>query len=192
MRVTKPSIFSTPSYAQRQCFDEPGRWRPGSDTHGPRNHRQFLHTFTRFGHDAQMSGGTLLIDIAGANTGQFSVLDVLGTANLNGILDPVLVNGFIPTKGERFIFLDYGSHFGAFSSIQNAIFDNGMEKWSVTYTHNDAILRVLPAHANVPDQGSTLLLLTLSLLGLMNVSAWLAAQTRGMRMGNLLLFAMTP
>ena len=31
----------------------------------------------------QMSGSTLLIDIAGPNTGQFSVLDVLGNANIN-------------------------------------------------------------------------------------------------------------
>ena len=69
-----------------------------------------------------MSGGTLLIDIAGANTGQFSVLDVLGNANLNGFLHPVLLNGFIPTIGESFTFMDYASLTGAFSSIQNAGF----------------------------------------------------------------------
>ena len=39
----------------------------------------------------QMSGSTLQIEIAGPNTGQFSVLDVLGNAtiNPNGLLDPV-------------------------------------------------------------------------------------------------------
>ena len=52
----------------------------------------------------QMSSSTLLIDIAGPNTGQFSVLDVLGNAtiNPNGLLDPVLQNGFVPMVGELF------------------------------------------------------------------------------------------
>jgi autotransporter-associated beta strand protein len=111
----------------------------------------------------QMSGGTLLIDIAGSNTGQFSVLDVLGNANLNGFLHPVLLNGFTPTIGESFTFLDYASLTGAFSRIQNQVFNNGTERWLVTYLATDA---VLTATKNVPDHGSTLLLLTLSLLGL--------------------------
>ena len=112
---------------------------------------------------AQMSGGTLLIDIAGTSTGQFSVLNVLGNANLNGLLHPVLLNGFTPTVGESFTFLDYASLAGAFSGIQNQVFDNGMERWVVTYQPTDA---VLTATKNVPDGGSTLLLLTLSFLGL--------------------------
>ncbi len=111
----------------------------------------------------QASNGRLLIDIAGASNGQFSVLDVLGNANLNGFLQPVLLNGFTPTIGESFTFLDYASVTGAFSGIQNQVFDNGMERWVVTYQGTDA---VLTATKNVPDQGSTLLLLTLSLLGL--------------------------
>jgi hypothetical protein len=55
----------------------------------------------------QGSSGRLLIDIAGPNTGQFSVLNVLGNANLNGALDPVLLNGFIPVVGESFTFMNY-------------------------------------------------------------------------------------
>jgi autotransporter-associated beta strand protein len=120
-------------------------------------------TLTVNGNYAQASNGTLLIDIAGANDGQFSVLDVLGNANLDGFLHPVLLNGFTPTIGESFTFLDYASLTGAFSSIQNQVFDNGMERWVVTYQATDA---VLTATRNVPDLGSTLLLLTLSLLGL--------------------------
>jgi len=54
---SKSNHKGKPSYAQRQCFDELGRWRPGSDTHGPRNDiDNFLHTFIRFGH-ATISGG---------------------------------------------------------------------------------------------------------------------------------------
>jgi hypothetical protein len=112
----------------------------------------------------QASNGTLLIDIAGPSTGEFSVLDILGNADLDGILHPVLLNGFIPTIGESFTFLDYTSVTGEFSRIQNQVFDNGMERWVVTYKATDA---VLTATKNVPDHSSTLLLLTLSLLGLM-------------------------
>jgi autotransporter-associated beta strand protein len=122
----------------------------------------------------QGSKGRLLIDIAGPNTGQFSVLDVLGNANLNGLLYPVLSN-FTPTIGESFTFLDYASLTGAFSGIQKQVFDHGLEQWSVTYQSTNAILTAeagpaIPtaeaAPANVPDRGSTLLLLTLSLFGL--------------------------
>jgi hypothetical protein len=71
---------------------------------------------------------------------------------------------------SSFTFLDYTARDGKFSSIQNQVFDNGMERWTVKYHHTDAILMVLPAHS-VPDQGSTLLLLTLSLLGLVGLSS---------------------
>jgi autotransporter-associated beta strand protein len=125
----------------------------------------------------QASNGRLLINIAGPN--QSSVLDVLGNANLNGFLHPVLLNGFTPTIGEYFIFLDYANLTGAFSRIQNQVFDHGMEQWSVIYQPTYAILTAesRPRHpgvrdlgvtvVTVPDQGSTFLLLTLSLLGLM-------------------------
>src|SRR4029077_15387200 len=116
----------------------------------------------------QMSGGTLLIDIAGANSGQFSVLDVLGSAELDGLLHPMLLNGFTPTIGESFTFLDYASLTGAFSGIQDAVFNDGTERWVVTYQATDA---VLTATKNVPDHSSTLLLLTLSLVGLVGLQA---------------------
>jgi hypothetical protein len=113
-----------------------------------------------------MKSATLLIDISGSNTSQFSVLDVLGTANLNGHLDPVLQNGFVPTVGESFSFMDYESVLGAFSSIKNLNFNNNTEHWAITYQPTFAVLTAEAGRANVPDQGSTLLLLTLSLLGL--------------------------
>ena len=109
-----------------------------------------------------LGSGRLLIDIAGTGAGQFSVLDVLDTANVHGFLDPVLQNGFIPSIGDQFTFLSYGSIFGAFR-FQNPVFDNGMERWVVSYGATDA---VLTATANTPDEASTLLLLTVSFLGL--------------------------
>ncbi len=65
------------------------------------------------------NNGGLLIDIAGANSGQFSLLDVLGSADLHGFLDPVLLDGFTPTIGQSFTFLDYASVTGAFSDIDD-------------------------------------------------------------------------
>jgi hypothetical protein len=106
---------------------------------------------------------TLMIQLAGAGDGQFSVLSVFETAFLNGTLEPVLLNGFTPTVGQTFAFLFYGSREGEFSRIANVNFDD--MHWSITYEDTMAILTVEAGHA-APDQGSTLLLLTLVLLGL--------------------------
>jgi autotransporter-associated beta strand protein len=115
-------------------------------------------------HDyTQAQFATLMIQIAGVSPDQFSVLNVLGNASLNGFLDPVLLNGFVPSIGDSFVFLNYASLSGEFSQIRHPIFDNGMLQWSVIYEANNAILTV---EQNVPDQGSTFLLLTLGLLGL--------------------------
>jgi hypothetical protein len=111
----------------------------------------------------QAQYATLMIQIAGVSPDQFSVLNVLGNANLNGFLDPLLLNGFVPTLGQTFTFLNYASLTGEFAGIRHRIFDNGMLQWSVIYEANHAILTV---EQHVPDQGSTFLLLTLGLLGL--------------------------
>src|SRR6266513_5360218 len=134
-----------------------GTIRPGGAPGAP-GVLTVVHNYT------QTQFATLMIQIAGTSTGQFSVLDVLGNANLNGNLDPVLLYGFVPTIGDSFTFLDYASFTGEFSHIQHQVFDNGMLQWSVIYENNDAILTVGPN--TIPDQGSTFLLLTLGLLGL--------------------------
>jgi len=66
------------------------------------------------GNYTQGSNGTLLIDILGTGAGQYSVLDVTGTATLDGTLDINFINGF--TAGS-FNFLDFGSLVGDFSSV---------------------------------------------------------------------------
>jgi autotransporter-associated beta strand protein len=119
-----------------------------------------------FANYTQAQYAHLMIQIAGASAGQFSVLDVLGTANLNGgHLDPVLLNGFVPTVGESFTFLNYGAVTGTLS-ILNANIDNLPEHWVVSYFPTDAILTVVAGNVPIPDQGSTFLLLALGLLGL--------------------------
>jgi hypothetical protein len=78
-----------------------GRISPGSA--GAPGVLTVVHNYT------QAQYATLMIQIAGMNAGQFSVLDVLGTANLSGQLDPVLLNGFVPTIGDSFTFLNAGT-----------------------------------------------------------------------------------
>ena len=118
-----------------------------------------VHNYT------QAQYATLIIQIADMGPDQFSVLDVMGNANLSGFLDPVLLNGFVPTIGDSFTFLNYASFTGEFSHIKHEIFDNGMLQWPVIYQNNNAILTVGPN--TIPDQGSAFLLLTLGLLGLL-------------------------
>jgi autotransporter-associated beta strand protein len=124
-------------------------------------------TLTITGGYSQQASATLMIDIAGSSLGQYSVLNGFGNASLRGFLDPVLLNGFIPTVGEQFIFLKYGSFFGSFSTIQNQTFNGGTEHWDVTYGSTSAILVAEAGPATTtPDSGSTMLLLTLSFVGL--------------------------
>jgi autotransporter-associated beta strand protein len=136
-----------------------GRVRPGGALGAP-------GMLSVTGNYTQTQYASLMIQIAGTSAGEFSVLNVLGNANLNGNLDPVLLNGFIPTIGESFIFLNYVSFTGAFSQIRNQVFDHGTKQWSVIYQNTYAMLTVEPHTPGVPDQGSTLLLLMLGLFGL--------------------------
>jgi autotransporter-associated beta strand protein len=133
-----------------------GTVRPGGALGAP-------GVLTVTGNYTQTQFATLMIQIAGVSAGEFSVLNVLGNANLNGFLDPVLLNGFVPTLGDSFVFLNYASLTGEFSHIKHRIFNDGMLQWSVIYEANHAILTV---EQHVPDHGSTFLLLSLGLLGL--------------------------
>jgi autotransporter-associated beta strand protein len=108
----------------------------------------------------------LMIQIAGVTTGQFSVLNVLGTANLSGRLDPVLLNGFVPTIDDSFTFSNAGAVNGTLFILDPNI-DNEPEHWEISYFPTYATLTVVAGNVHVPDQGSTFLLLTLGLLGLM-------------------------
>ena len=106
-----------------------------------------------------------MVQIAGESAGQFSVLDVLGNANLDGFLDRVLLNGFFPSVGDSFTFLNYGSVSGSlFIHIHDPNIDGLAEHWVVNYLPDHALLIVVPGNVSVPDQGSALFLMVLSLL----------------------------
>ena len=55
------------------------------------------------------TGSTLNIRLGGTGAGAFDVLDVTGTVNLGAgsVLDVSLFDGFTPTNGETFTFLDF-------------------------------------------------------------------------------------
>ena len=91
----------------------------------------------------QSPSATLTVQIGGADPGQASVLNVLGNANLNGALDPELVNGFVPDVGQSFTILGYASVTGSFSHIQNPVFDRGKKRWSLVYQPTGAALVVV-------------------------------------------------
>jgi hypothetical protein len=84
------------------------------------------------GNYTQAQYATLMIQIAGTSSGEFSVLNVLGSANLNGFLDPTLLNGFVPTLGDSFVFLNYGSFTGEFAHIRHRFSVTGCNGQSST------------------------------------------------------------
>ena len=131
-------------------------------------------TLTINGDYTQRAGGLLLIDLAGTGSGLFSLLDVSGLADLNGRLDPVLLNGFLPSVGDSFTFLTAGDLTGAFSVIQHPIFNDGSEEWNLIYGPNSVTLTV---EAHVSDSAATWLLLT---LGLVVIAAHLRLSRAGL------------
>jgi len=111
----------------------------------------------------QANYADLMIQIANSN--EFGVLNVLGTADLSGRLDAVLLNGFVPAVGESFTFLTYSAVSGTLF-MSNRNIDSVAEHWEISYFPTYAVLTVAAGNVAVPDHGSTFLLLTLGLLGL--------------------------
>lgn len=81
-------------------------------------------TITVGGEYSQLAGGKLVIEIGGLTPGiDFDVLDVTGAASLDGTLEVVLINGFLPQLTDVFQFLLAGSIEGGFSNLVFPIFD---------------------------------------------------------------------
>ncbi len=65
-------------------------------------------TLTINGDYEQGEGGTLIIEVAGPDTGQFDVLKVTGNTTLGGTLLVKFIDGFVPRDGDSLKTLDFG------------------------------------------------------------------------------------
>jgi hypothetical protein len=126
-------------------------------------------TLSVTGSFTQGSTGTLEIDIAGKNPGQYSQLDVSGQTSLAGTLALVLLNGFALTKGQSFDIVDTGSFSGDFTSLAldgGSCSMAGTENWtcgnvslSEVFVSGDQLYIDVNAPNAVPEPDSLVLLL---------------------------------
>jgi hypothetical protein len=78
------------------------------------------------GNYTQTADGVLNIEIGGLTAGtQYDRLVVSGSATLNGTLNVILLNGFLPSPGDSFQVLTFGSHTGTFSTFTGLDLGNG-------------------------------------------------------------------
>jgi len=96
-------------------------------------------TLTITGNYTQAASGTLEVQIASPSS--YSKLAVSGSASLNGALKMVLLNGFIPSYGQRFpgILTATGGVSGTFSSLVNKYITPTLY-WNVLYSANSVDL----------------------------------------------------
>jgi hypothetical protein len=90
----------------------------------------------------QTAAGALDANIAGANTGQFNVLNVTGAATIGGTLNIGLLDKFIPAVGDTFEILTAKKVTGTFATV-NGTKINDSEHFTVTYNADNVTLTVV-------------------------------------------------
>jgi hypothetical protein len=90
----------------------------------------------------QTAAGALDANIAGANSGQFNVLNVTGAATLGGTLNITLLNNFVPAVGDTFEILTAKKVTGTFATV-NGTKINDSEHFTVTYNADNVTLTVV-------------------------------------------------
>jgi len=107
----------------------------------------------------QLANGTLGEIINSHNS--FGVININGSALLDGTLNVLLQGGFNPRVGSifQFLFANPGQIGGAFGNIQNDCFDNDTECWLVTYDRADGIVELTAEQAPVPEPATLLVLI---------------------------------
>lgn len=93
------------------------------------------------GNYSQSGGGTLQIDLASPLS--FDKLVVTGSMALGGTLQ-VTLNNFLPSAGESFDILDWGTLGGNFSSLQLQALANGLA-WNTSQLYTIGVLSVMTA-----------------------------------------------
>jgi hypothetical protein len=113
-------------------------------------------TLTITGKYLQQAAGTLNVEIGGLLAGtQFDVVNISGMATLDGVLDIDLFGGFMPTLGQTFQIMTFGSRFG--TSTFTTIINPAGFVFTPIYSNMNVILEVTAAPA-VPEPGTLLLL----------------------------------
>ena len=100
-------------------------------------------TLTVSGNYTQSSAGTLVIEVAGKSAGQYDVLAVGGTANLDGDLRLQNVGSVKLKRGEKITFLTAGGGVnGEFANVQGSTFaeSNSLLRAGIVYEANAVVL----------------------------------------------------
>jgi hypothetical protein len=90
----------------------------------------------------QTGAGALDANIAGASSGQFNVLNITGTADLNGTLNIKLLDNFVPLIGATFEILTARRVSGVFAKVNGTVI-NSSEHFTVTYNSDNVTLTVV-------------------------------------------------
>ena len=113
----------------------------------------------------QLANGTLGEIITPTSYG---VINVNGSALLDGTLDILLKPGFNPAVGStyKFLFANAGQINGTFASILNDFFNGGTEQWMVNYDNADGYVELTAEKVSSVPEPSTLLVLIPGLMGM--------------------------
>jgi hypothetical protein len=101
-------------------------------------------TLTVSGDYIQTSSGMFTTQIAGPPaSGQFGQINITGNAALDGTLDIVLTNGFLPSEGDTFRIMMFASSTGMFATINGLTIGGGLV-FTPNYNPMDFTLTVTP------------------------------------------------
>jgi hypothetical protein len=118
------------------------------------------------GNYTQTGTGVYLAGLGGLFAGQFSQLNISGSASLAGSLNVSLVNSFVVNLGDSFFIMTFNSLTGTFSSLNLPSLASGLQ-WLLAYNPTNITLSVGSSQVpQVPEPG-TLLLVASGLSGLL-------------------------
>ncbi len=100
----------------------------------------------------QNADGTLMIELGGTAPGtEHDQLIVTGNASLNGTLDIVLVNGFVPTPGDTFEIMTFTSVTGHFARVACPNLGGGLSANLAVGINNVMVKTGIDCNANCLD-----------------------------------------